>query len=293
MFRSLFRTVFLVACILLVSGCANAQRETLLPTLQPGDSEHTVMVNDLERSYLLHIPPDINSQQAVPLVFAFHGWTLRPIDLQIMAGFDDLADQSRYIVVYPEGVELTWNTAETGFGAANELDVDESAFVQEILTDLETMITIDPKRVYAAGHSMGGALAYRLACEMSDTFAAIASVAGPMAYSPCQPQRAVSVLHIHGLADKDVPFFGGGEHDHPPVNNGIDAWVELDHCPNPIEEKDDKNGITQLTYAPCQDGTAVELYTSDTGIHPSYSFGRVGIPATEIIWDFFETHSKR
>jgi polyhydroxybutyrate depolymerase len=260
--------------------------------IEPGDTERSVIVNDLERSYLLHIPPGIDSQQPVPLVFAFHGWTLRPVDLQMTAGFDDLADQSSYLVVYPAGVGNSWNTREEGPGITIAHNVDESAFVKAILSDLETMATIDPKRIYAAGRSMGGALAYRLACEMSDTFAAIASVAGPMEYHSCQPQQAVSVIHIHGLADKSVPFSGGGEHNLQPVENGLETWVELNHCPSAAEERDEEKGINHLAYAPCQGETGVELYTSDSGIHPIYSFGPVGIPASEIIWEFFVAHPK-
>jgi polyhydroxybutyrate depolymerase len=294
--RQVFLVVVLaIAIVLSTASCnqiASLPDVTAAPTIQPGDTVHTVTVNDLERSYLLRIPPGLNSQQPVPVVFAFHGIYLRPIDLQTMAGFDDLAEQSGFLVVYPEGVGLAWNTAETGPGDAIEQNVDESAFVQEILSDLEEIAYIDPKRIYAVGHSMGGALAYRLACEMADTFAAIASVAGPMEYKNCNPGQAVSVIHIHGLKDSMIPFSGGGDFDTAPVENGIDIWVNLDNCPGYSEEQDQENGITHLTYAPCQDGTAVELYTSDTGIHPTYSFGRVGIPATDIIWDFFMAHPK-
>jgi len=292
MSRSLFRTVFLVAFFLLVSSCANAQRETSLPTLLPGDTERSVMVNGLERSYLLHIPPGINSQQSVPIAFAFHGFYLRPIDLQVGTEIDDFSNLSSFLVVYPEGVGLRWNVAEIGPGDAIEQNVDELAFVEEILLNLDTIANIDPKRIYAIGHSMGGALVYQLACEMPETFAAVASVAGPMEYSSCNPDQAVSVIHFHGLKDQMVPFSGGGENNFPPSKHGIDTWADLNDCLGANDEKYDENGISHLTYTKCQDRTAVELYTSDTGIHPSYSFGPVGIPVIELTWDFFKAHPK-
>ena len=51
---------------------------TPIPTIQPGESERTLMVDDRERSYLLYIPPGLDSQQSVPVIFAFHGFTQSP-----------------------------------------------------------------------------------------------------------------------------------------------------------------------------------------------------------------------
>ncbi|MGE0493705.1 MAG: PHB depolymerase family esterase [Vulcanimicrobiota bacterium] len=46
-----------------------------------------------------------------------------------------------------------------------------------MLDDVETQVNTDRSRVYAAGISNGGALAYRLAAQMSDRLAAVAVVA--------------------------------------------------------------------------------------------------------------------
>lgn len=263
---------------------------TAAPTIQPGDSERKLMVNDLERSYLLHIPPGLSSQQPVPVVFAFHGLSLTPSHMQRTAGLDDVADLANFLVVYPRGVGGSWNTGEEGPGFAVAQNVDEPAFVRKMLSDLDTIANIDPKRIYAVGYSQGGALVYRLACDMSDTFAAIASVSGPMEYSTCKPTQAVSVIHVHGLADTLVPFSGGGGYDLSPVEKGIDTWVELDNCTGSAKEEDEINGITHITYASCQAGTAVELYTIDSGGH-TWPFENV-MPASGVIWEFLEAHPK-
>jgi len=267
-----------------------APTATAAPAIQPGDSERKLMVNDLERSYLLHIPPGLNSQQPVPVIFAFHGYSSTPYQMQTVTEFDNVADLANFLVVYPKGVEYSWNTGEKGPGSAIAQNVDEPAFIRQMLSDLDTIANIDPKRIYAVGWSQGGALVYRLACDMSDTFAAIASVSGPMEYSACQPPQAVSVIHVHGLADTTVPYSGGGSYDRSPVEQGIATWVQLDDCTGSAQVEKPTNIITHTAYASCQAGTAVELYTIDSGRH-DWPYKHVW-PASEIIWDFFEAHPK-
>jgi polyhydroxybutyrate depolymerase len=296
--KKIHKSLFLVFAIAL-SACTTGQggpsptpTPTPIPTFQPDASERTVVVNDLERSYLLHIPPDLNNQQPVPVVFAFHGYTIMPKGMQYATRMDEIADREKFLVVYPKGIELSWNTGweeGTHGGYALAHNVDEPAFIRQILSDLDTFTNIDPKRIYAMGHSQGGMVVYRLGCEMSDTFAAIAPVAGLHLLSDCNPTQAVSVIHVHGLSDQFVHFSGGGKFDFPSVEEGIETWVELNNCVSFATEEDEENGITHITYDPCQAGTAVELYTIDSGGH---DWPRTKMPASEIIWDFFVAHPK-
>jgi len=273
------------------------------PTIQPGDSERKLMVNDLERSYLLHIPSGLNNQQPVPVIFAFHGYGQTPLIMKKIAEFDDAADQANFLVVYPKGIEKTWNYGGGGTGVATAGSVDELAFVRQILSDLDTIATIDPKRIFAVGFSQGAALVYRLACDMSDIFAAIAPVSHPMDHGTCQPPQAVSVLHVHGLADTIRTYSDG-------VEQGIATWVQLNDCTGSAQveelcqtfvdqihiklddcaEEKPTNTVTHTAYSSCQAGTAVELYTFVSGGHiwPS----KYVPPFSELIWDFFEAHPK-
>jgi polyhydroxybutyrate depolymerase len=68
---------------------------------------------------------------------------------------------------------------------------------------------IDSDRIFAAGHSNGGMLAYRLACELSDRLAAVGLQAGSLGIEECSPSQPVSLLHIHGTADRNHPIDGG------------------------------------------------------------------------------------
>jgi polyhydroxybutyrate depolymerase len=257
---------------------------------QAGDSARCVTVNGLDRGYLVHIPAGWTSQEPVPVVFVFHGWTVSATAMQLTWEWDEVADLANFLVVYPVGVQWSWNSSQSDPGYAASQSLNESAYVRQMLSDLSTVASIDPKRIYAMGHSQGGMLAYRLACEMSDTFAAIASVAGPMTYRLCQPQQAVSVIHVHGLADEYVPYSGGGGYGSPPVESGIAAWVEFSGCTGSAEVETLSEGVTHTTYAPCEAGTAVELYTIESAGH--FRQPPLVMSSVEVIWDFFAAHPK-
>ena len=290
--HKIYQIIVLTFSIFLSSASCAQTAAIPTATAVPSSSERKVTIDDLERSYLLYIPPGLDSQQPVPVVFAFHGYGEKARGMQRDSGLNDVADLANYLVVYPKGVFNSWNIGDELPGYAVEHKIDESAYVREMLSDLSTIVNIDPKQIYAVGFSQGGQLAYRLACDMSDTLAAIASVSGGMEYNACQPSQAVSILHVHGLVDSTAPVSGGGIYQPSPVENGIDAWVQFDDCMGSAQVETQNEGIRLIThtaYASCQANTAVELYIIENGTHdwPSYF-----MPISEIIWDFFATHPK-
>jgi polyhydroxybutyrate depolymerase len=251
------------------------------------------MVGDVKYAYHLHIPPGLDGLQPVPVVFAFHGYTGGALEV---LGFSEVADQQGFLVVYPSGYGVSWNAGGCCGPAAKD-NADDVAFVRQMLTDLGILVNIDPKRIYSTGWSNGAMFSYRLACEMSDTFAAIAPVSGPLVTTPCQPQQPVSVMQEHGLVDTEVPFAGGqgtsvvADVFFPPVEDGITFWAQVDGCTGtPQVEK--QGTLIHTVYPGCKAGSAVELYTIEGGRHGWPS--RFVFPALspQAMWDFFKAHPK-
>lgn len=267
---------------------------TVTPTsapIQPMDAERTLSVNSLQRSYLIYIPPGLNDQQHVPLVFIFHGFGESGILARTYTRLDEIASANGFVLVYPNGSgpsgAFSWNGAGC-CGYADENQVDDLAFVRAIIADVRTLVSIDDKRIYAAGFSNGALLAYRLACEMSDTFAAIAPVGGLLLYNPCAPKQPVSVLHIHGLQDTRVPFTNSGQ-PFPSGEQSVAIWVALNGCTGPqiVEQTE---FLTHTSYGPCAPGIAVELYTLNIG--HAWPSSLTIAPLSQTVWNFFATHPK-
>jgi polyhydroxybutyrate depolymerase len=257
------------------------------------DEQRTLTVGELQRSYFLHIPPGLNAQDRVALLFVFHGNQESGRSARTYTGLDTVANANSFVVAYPDGSgpkgQLSWNGSYC-CGYAVEHNVDEPAFVRAMLADINTQVNVDPKRIYAAGFSNGALLAYRLGCEMADTFAAIAPVAGVMTYAPCRPQQPVSVIHVHGLQDTTVPFEGGGSSiGFPAVRASLTAWAKLDGCSG--AEQVQQNGIvTHTTFGVCPPGISVELYTLK-GVGHGWPSQQAG-PMTQIVWNFLAAHPK-
>ena len=153
------------------------------------------------------VPPDARRSQQ------FHGGGTNAKTMVRFCGLNETADRDGFLAVYPNGSGrnpnlLTWNAGNCCAYAMRQ-NVDDVGFVGALLDDLSGFANVDPKRVFATGMSNGGMLAYRLASELSQRIASIASVSGPMGTDACRPTRPVSVLHFHGTSDEFAPYAGG------------------------------------------------------------------------------------
>jgi polyhydroxybutyrate depolymerase len=270
---------------------------TATPGLPPGDYNRTVESGGVQRSYLLHVPKGFDSRAPVPVVFVFHGWSGLPEDMVGTTDFNAIADREGFLAVYPRGSgtgngDLSWN-AGICCGYALDRKVDDVAFVRRMLEDLASFAAPDPQRIYATGFSNGAFLSYRLACEMSDAFAAVAPVGGVLVLADCRPRQPVAVIHIHGLIDVSVPYEGGGDlisGGFPSVEESIQTWVALDGCSGaPVTDAPYKN-VVHTAYDSCRAGTAVELYAINYFGH-RWPLANT-MPASETIWKFFAAHPK-
>jgi polyhydroxybutyrate depolymerase len=168
------------------------------------------------RHYRTYVPASINPEEAVPLVIGLHGGLGTSAQFEGNSGLDDLAESNHFIAVYPDGIGnqpdgtgfQTWNGGYCCGPAATQA-IDDVGFVRELIHTIKDTYKIDSKRVYAMGHSNGGILAYKLACELADQLAAIGVQAGSNIVTDCVPVSPVSVIHIHGTADTNMPINGG------------------------------------------------------------------------------------
>ena len=238
--------------------------------IKPTIDEHIYSYNGSERIYLLRIPLDLDDSKPAPVVFIFHGMEEGPRDM-IKAGFNAVADQKNIVLVYPAVVSHS-----------------STDYIEQILQDLDDFVNIDPSRIYAMGFSLGGKLAYHIACDLSDTFAAFAAVSGmAICGTSHNSERAVSIIHIHGLGDTLVPY-ETGRYGMPPVDETISYWVQFNQCAiSPLVDKTGK--ISHTVYSQCRDGAVIELYTID-GL--GHKVPTKEISSAQVIWDFFDAHPK-
>jgi len=252
------------------------------------------------RTFDLHVPATYDPTKKTPLVLLFHGYTMTPASVAEASRFAAVADSRGMIVAFPSGTNGGFNAGEC-CGSAASSNVDDVGFTKAILTALRADYCIDDKRVFSTGFSNGGFFSYRLACEMADTFAAIAPVAGVIGIDPatCTPSRPVPVLHIHGTGDVVVPYLGGGVGLSRSVATTVDAFKTKNACPaGDGKVVYTKSDVACRTWGPCAAGSEVELCTVTGGGHqwpggvalPYGGAPTTNLDASAVIADFFAKH---
>jgi polyhydroxybutyrate depolymerase len=248
--------------------------------------EFTLVHDGLTRSYRLHLPVTYNPDSLYPLVINMHGLGSNAWEQELYTEFNNVSDTGGFIVAYPNGINETWNIS-------SESGTDDVGFISALIDTLDYLYNVDFERVYATGMSMGGFMSYRLACQLSDRIAAIASVTGLQAYYPCNPGRDVPVAQFHGTADPVVPYIG--------VSTTISNWVNYNDCPDtafiydlPDINPNDNSTVTVSYYGLCNDSTEVILYTINGGEHTwpgapiIIGITNQDIHASNEIWRFFQ-----
>ncbi len=184
------------------------------PRLSAAVQRGRIRVGSLDRTYLFYVPAHLPPNP--PLVFALHGATENGQGMRVSTGyeFERLAEAHGFVVVYPDGYKRHWNDCRrTLLSEAKRLGIDDVGFLLALIDRFRSTAGIDPARVFAMGYSNGGYLAYRLAFERPDRFAAIAAVAANLPTddsSECRkPERPIAAMILDGTADPIIPYQGG------------------------------------------------------------------------------------
>lgn len=253
------------------SGDSGATTQACPVTATAGDSSITVAVGSLERSYVLHIPAEFDASRPAPLIIDFHGAGGSGSDQLQNSPYPAVTDRDGVIMAFPDGVNGPIGTA-WNVGPCCVPGVDDLAFVDAMLADIETRACVDVSRVYAVGVLTGGGMAHYLACERSDVFAAVSPAAFDLAeetVNDCQPSQPVGVVAFRGTADERVPYEGGSSMLVPDMTMtflGAQAsfaqWASLDGCTGEPSAPD-RAGCS--TYTDCRDGVEVVLCSKENG----------------------------
>lgn len=295
----LFRRGFPIAILLLASACVAAQAYSPEPRRghhrqaqrmqmenayqdpapmqarapAAGLTPMTLTAGGMERMYYLHVPPTLDPSRPAPLVLAFHGGGGDAAAFADRTRLSQMADRNGFIIAYPQGVKNSWNTqGRPAVGFASRNGIDDVAFARAMIGQISSGYAVDPSRIFAVGMSAGGMMAYSLACDMPDQISAIAVVAGTLTDETCSGVAGISLLHIHGTDDQNVPMAGGSgamsarRASYPPVMAGVSLFEQRNQCASTGAISSPASDTTCDTRA-CAGGTSVTLCTVQPGGH--------------------------
>jgi polyhydroxybutyrate depolymerase len=186
-----------------------------VPRLSGKLSRGSIEVGGRKRTYLTYVPHGLTN--GAPLVVVMHGTGQSSTEMRKWTayGFERVADERGFAVVYPDGYEGYWNACNiVGDYSANKLNIDDVGFLTALVDKLIAEIGVDRDRVFATGVSRGGHMAYRLGLEAASRFRAVAAVSASVPTPEnfkCAPaeQGTASVMIMNGTKDPINPFDGG------------------------------------------------------------------------------------
>lgn len=273
------------------AGPSTAPGVTAVPSAAPAPAPPPEIAPGTEgyldvdgRPVRLVVPASYDPAAPAPLVLLLHGYGSDAAEVDAALGLRAEVERRGVLYVLADGTpddegRRFWDATEACcnfFGPP----VDDAGYLADVLRTVAASYAVDPGHVAVVGHSNGGFMAYRMACEHAELVTAVVSLAGAMTATAddCAPSRPVSVLQVHGTADSTVRYDGGstGPFPYPSATDSVDAWARLDGCgAEPatragaldVEESLPGPETSVTTYGGCRDGARVALWTVEDAEH--------------------------
>ena len=208
-------------------------------------------LGDQPRSYLLYVPQSVPAGP-VPLVVTIHGLLGNARQHVTQTQWAAVAERHGFVVVAPNG-RRNWDNGQGG--------IDDD-FLRDVVADMRDRNCIDARRIYVTGHSNGGFMTHRMACEHADLFAAGASyAAGDVENKPQGGPCSAHRTDVEGWEPMPLALWHGTDDtivDYAVGRRGLAAWLERYDCDTPpATTSPDAYGSTE-TFGSCARPDVVE-----------------------------------
>jgi len=252
-----------------------------------------------KRCYYIYRPANLPTDRPVPLVVFFHGLGACTDDMigSFTVGWKELAEKEGFIVLYPQGLDkhsLSGIPVSPNWNAGPCCDMgqatDDFGFTKKLISNYVQNGTVDPSKVYMAGHSNGCGMAQYMAARASDIVSGVICHAWGLLVEPSSDYAAVPIVVVHGDSDLTTPYDGRLFFGSNAVEN-LENWRTLNKCPDTMVETEE-NGFGISSYQNCAGGTSVSLITIPDEDHYPFSVNSPG-DTTQLAWKVFHETSKQ
>jgi len=298
----------IILFIILISSCSPIYENDVIltddvvesdyPEVDYGINEYEITFQGLDRDFIVYIPDSYEHISKSAVVFVFHGFGGSNDQIMFNSDINSIAERENFIVVYPQGSSFFgyshWNVG----GWTNSSSVDDVGLIDFLIELISQEYNINHDRIYATGMSNGGFFSFLLGCQLSEKFAAVASVTGSMTnetFNECNPQREVPVLQIHGTDDSIVTYNGNSAIGSIGVSQVLSYWSSNNYCSTNPEVSDitdsnpnDNIHVQRFLFDGGINGSVVEHYKIYGGEHVWFNYEDIN--SSELIWEFFSNH---
>ena len=271
-------------------SCAKAPRpqSQITDVVQTKDNTYECQFEGVTFKFVLFLPEKVDGN--TPLILMMVGLNTNSTGFQLQTHMDETACPRGYAVCY---VQPGLKTGGRGWdcGLSEPMEVDSLDYLINLVIYLQDEYGLSKTKAFAAGFSNGGFMAHRVAMEASDTFLAVASVAGVMTnkiWDERVDKTSIGMLEIYGTADTIVSQNDNSTAlPYPPIEEVMEYWAQANGLRTSGTEQ--LSGIAELTkYTALLNKTQVWSVKIDGGEHVWPSEDTAGFNTNELILDFFE-----
>ena len=266
-----------------------------------GTINGTINYEDIDRTFILYVPSSYDSSIKQPLVFNFHGYGSNASEQMAYGDMRSQADANGFILVHPEALDDIYGSSYWNIKGWSQSVHDDVKFTENLINLLMDKYSINAERIYSTGMSNGGFFSFHLACNLSASFAAVASVTGSMTtstFDSCNPRKPTPVMQIHGSLDFTVPYKGLDTLNMKPIMDVMEYWKVSNACDDYVLSLPDiLPGTTSWTetyqYSNCLNDTEnIHLYVQGAGhVWPGSIYASIQSPdSSSSIWSFFSKY---
>lgn len=269
---------------------------------------------------MVHFPPNFDTSTQRPLVLNLHGGSGNMMNAQGFSMLNPVSDENNFIVAWPQGYGIAppgFSWADGRNTSADQAGIDDVGFIDILIDTLTSRYNVDTSKIFICGFSNGGFMVQRIACELPNKFAAMASLGASMdtvLFQNCNPIKPVPFAFFNGTADPAMPY-NGGPMQNPlvtpvvPVDSAVLFWVSHNNCQTtaptyyfPDSFVNDESTAELMEFHECDCDASVRFYKLINGGHTwpgvfvasqAEVLGNTNrdINASVELWDFFNSHT--
>ena len=290
MLKKIITFVMILSMLAGVCSCSKAPRpqSQITDVVQTKDNTYECQFEGVTFKFVLFLPEKVDGN--TPLILMMTGLNTNSSGFKSQTNMDETACPRGYAVCY---VQPGLRTGGRGWdcGLSEPREVDSLDYLVNLVIYLQDEYGLSKTKAFAAGFSNGGFMAHRVAMEASDTFLAVASVAGVMTnmiWDERSDKTSIGVLEIYGTADPIIPQNGNDTAlPYPPIEDVMKYWAQANGLSASGTEQ--LSGVAELTkYTAFLNKTQVWSVKIDGGEHVWPSDDTAGFNTNELILDFFE-----
>jgi len=232
---------------------------------------------------IVYLPEDYSPQKKYPLVVSLHGFGGSASIQNTLFDLRPFTTKMQFILIIPDGLKGAgglrfWNATDFCCNYSNQ-EVDDVEYISDVIEGMSDEYSVDPKRIHLFGHSNGGFMSYRMACDRPEKIASLVSFAGVNwnDFSKCKGKAPIPVLHIHGTKDFLIKYRGTGKF--PGAVKTVNQWASHNNCREdktttstfndlkPLNMKVPYLTTTEKVWTDCDKGATVKFWSVKDGDH--------------------------